>query len=236
MSQKIAFTPSQIIRAAKRAHENNEPFLQVCPVADKPKLCHLYIYNKNLCNYVPLRIKCRSQPIAGKIFNMHNDDYTRPRFTFVLDLKHQDPVQKVFAEAMMLLHNEMRSMQRLKECLSPIYVKAPGDPLFRANLRTMWNNKMLITAKLRDVSCNMEIATECLNYKNIHTSIPPQSVVSCVIEMYEIVKIDDSGKQWLKTVINKADVTPYEYVPEAISCQTSDEDESEDDFDEKIHT
>jgi hypothetical protein len=53
--------------------------------------------------------------------------------------------------------------------------------------------------------------------------------------MYEIVKIDDSGKQWLKTVINKADVTPYEYVPEAISCQTSDEDESEDDFDDKIH-
>jgi hypothetical protein len=232
MSHKIAFTPSQIIRAAKHARENNEPFLQVCPVADKPKLCHLYIYNRKSRDYVPLRMKCRSQHIVGKIFNMHNDDYTRPRFTFVLDLKHPDPVQKVFAEAMMLLHNEMQSMKRLKECLSPIYVKESGDPLFKANLRTMWNNKMLITAKLRDVSCNAEIAPERLDYKNIHTSIPPQSVVSCVIEMYEIVKLDDSGKQWLKTVINKADVTPYEHVPEAISCQTSDEDGSEDDFDD----
>ena len=57
--------------------------------------------------------------------------------------------------------------------------------------------------------------------------------------MYEIVKLDDSGKQWLKTVINKADVTPYEHVPDATSCQTSDEDGSEDeyvDFDEQIHT
>ena len=39
MSQKIAFTPSQIIRSANHARENNEPFLQVCPVADKPKIC-----------------------------------------------------------------------------------------------------------------------------------------------------------------------------------------------------
>ena len=225
MSQKIAFTPSQIIRAAKHARENNEPFLQVCPVADKPKLCHLYIYNKKSCDHVPLRIKCRSQHIVGKIFNMHNDDYTRPRFTFVLDLEHQDPVQKVFAEALMLLHNEMQSMKRLKDCISPVFVKEPGYPLFKANLRTMWNNKMLITAKLRDVSSNVEIAPGCLDYKNIHTSIPPKSVVSCVIEMYEIIKLDDTGKQWLKTVINKADVTPYEHVPEAVSCQTSDEED-----------
>ena len=117
MSQKIAFTPSQIIRAAKRASENNEPFLQVCPVADKPELCHLYIYNKKSCDYVSLRIKCRSQHIVGKLFNMHNADYTRPRFTFVLDLKHQNHVQKVFAEAMMLLYNEMQSMKRLKDCM-----------------------------------------------------------------------------------------------------------------------
>lgn len=232
MSRKIAFTPSQIIRAAKHASENNEPFLQVCPVADKPKLCHIYIYNKKLNDYVPLRIKCRSQHIVGKIFNMHNDDYTRPRFTFVLDSKHQDPIHKVFAEAMMLLHNEMQSMKRLKDCLSPIYISESGNPLFKANLQTMWNNKMLITAKLRDVSCNADIAPERLNYKIIHTAIPPQSNVSCVIEMYELVKLDDSGKQWLKTVINKADVTPYEHVPESISCQTSDEDGSED---EQIH-
>ena len=230
MSQKIAFTPSQIIRAAKYARENNEPLLQVCPVADKPKLCHLYIYNKKSCDYVPLRIKCKSQHIVGKIFNMHDDDYMKPRFTFVLNLKHPDPVQKVFAEAMTLLHNEMQSIKRLKDCFSPIYVKEPEISLFKANLQTMWNNKMLITAKLRDVSCNTEIAPERLDYKNIHTSIPPQSVVSCVIEMYEIIKLDDSGKQWLKTVINKADVTPYEHVPEAISCQTSDEEGSEDEY------
>ena len=78
MSQKTAFTPSQIIESAKHTLENNEPLLQVCPVADKPKLCHLYIYNKKSCDRVPLRIKCRSQQIVGKIFNMHNDDYTRP--------------------------------------------------------------------------------------------------------------------------------------------------------------
>ena len=84
---------------------------------------------------------------------------------------------------------------------------------------------MLITAKLRDVSSNVEIAPECLDYKNIHTPIPPKSVVSCVIEMYEIVKLNDFGKQWLKTVINKADVTPYEHVPEVVSCQTSDEED-----------
>ena len=43
----------------------------------------------------------------------------------------------------------------------------------------------------------------------------------------------------VETVINKADVTPYEHVPEAVSCPTSDEDGSEDeyvDFDEQIHT
>ena len=138
---------------------------------------------------------------------------------------------------MMLLHDEMQSMKRLKDCLTPIYVKdnlkhgeKPSDSVFKVNLRTMWNNKMLITAKLRDESCNVEIARECLNYINIHTSISPQSVVSCVIEMYEIVKLDNSGKQWLKTVIYKADVTPYEHVPEAILCRTSDEDESEDKY------
>jgi hypothetical protein len=98
---------------------------------------------------------------------------------------------------------------------------------------------MLITAKLRDVSCNAEITPECLDNKNIHMSIPPQSVVSCVIEMYETIKKRDSRKQWLKTVTNKADVAPYEHVPEAMSCQTSDEDESGEeyvDFDEQIHT
>ena len=57
MSQKIAFTSSQIIRAAKYARENNEPLLQVCPVADKPKLCHLYIYNRENVRLRPAKNK-----------------------------------------------------------------------------------------------------------------------------------------------------------------------------------